>query len=187
MITKFILHGGFTPGKTGEDNSDFYKEILKDVPHITKILIVPFAKDPERIVVTTNRVMSEFIVNARRVRFDFEIATEGSFLDQVQSADIVYFQGGKTVRLLDVLKKFPDLKEALSGKIIAGESAGANVLTSAFYSPSADSSLEGLGFLSIKLIPHYCEKYAGKLDDLKPELETVLLHEYDYKVYEIDL
>jgi len=32
MKTKFILHGGFTKGKTDEDNEDFYKEILKDAP-----------------------------------------------------------------------------------------------------------------------------------------------------------
>ncbi len=60
MKTKFILHGGFTPSNQQEDNSDFYKEIIKDAPKSAKVLIVPFAKDIERIPITTERVKGEF-------------------------------------------------------------------------------------------------------------------------------
>lgn len=186
--TKFILHGGFTPGNTNEDNGDFYAEILKDAPNTTtKILIVPFAKDPERVAITTRRVMDEFIVCTREQCVYFETATEESFMEQVQSADIIYFQGGTTLKLLQILKEFTGLKEALSGKIVAGESAGANVLASVFYSKSTNNPYEGLGFLPIKLIPHYTDEYKDKLDNLMPKLETVMLNEYEHKVYEVDL
>lgn len=37
MKTKFILHGGFTKGKTEENNGEFYTEILKDAPELAKI------------------------------------------------------------------------------------------------------------------------------------------------------
>ncbi|QQR50561.1 Type 1 glutamine amidotransferase-like domain-containing protein [Candidatus Nomurabacteria bacterium] len=187
MTTKFILHGGFTPGKTDEDNDDFYAEILKDAPEEPEILIVPFAKEPGRIEASTQKVMEEFTANKWQKWIYFNVAREESFIEQLRLADIVYFQGGKTLKLLEALKKFPTLKEMLQGKIVAGESAGANVLTSAFYSPSAGSSFEGLAFLPIKLIPHYTQEYEGKLDNLKPDLETLLLRVYEHKVIEVDL
>jgi cation transport ATPase len=61
------------------------------------------------------------------------------------------------------LKKFPNLKELLNGKIIAGESAGVNVFGKFFYSPSVDKVGEGLGILPLKIIPHYSEQYKEKL------------------------
>ena len=36
MKTKFILHGGFTKGKTEENNIGLYTEILKDAPEGAK-------------------------------------------------------------------------------------------------------------------------------------------------------
>lgn len=89
MKTKFILHGGFTKGKTEENNGEFYTEILKDAP-------------------------------------------EGAI----------------------------------------------------FYSPSADKVDEGLGFLPLKIIPHYSENYKGKLDNVGQGLESLLLPEYEFKVFE---
>ena len=75
----------------------------------------------------------------------------------------------------------------MSGKIVAGESAGANVFGEFFYSPSADKIDEGLGFLPLKIIPHYSENYRGKLDNVGKKLESLLLPEYEYKVFEIIL
>ena len=66
-----MLHGGFTPGNLEENNSDFYKEILKDTPESTKILIVPFAKDIERIPITTERVKGEFNENKQQEKLEW--------------------------------------------------------------------------------------------------------------------
>jgi peptidase E len=183
MKTKFILHGGFTPGNQKEDNSPFYKEILRDVHEKAKILIVPFAKDIERIPVTTERVKGEFNQNKHQEELHFEVASEESFINQVISADIVYFQGGTSLKLLEALKKFPNLKDLLKGKIVAGESAGSNVLGKFFFSPSANTVFEGLGILPIKIIPHYKKEYDGKLDDFGSNLEDVLLPEYSCKIF----
>ncbi|TSC70427.1 MAG: hypothetical protein CEO12_361 [Parcubacteria group bacterium Gr01-1014_46] len=185
MKTKFILHGGFTPGNQNENNSDFYKEILKDAHEGTKVLIVPFAKDVERIPLTTERVKNEFNKNKQQEKLEFEVANEEFFIKQVNSADVIYFQGGTSLKLLDVLKKFPELKDSLTGKIIAGESAGANVLGEFFFSPSANKVFEGLGILPIKIIPHYKEEYKHKLDEFGTNLEEVHLPEYTHKVFSI--
>lgn len=183
MKTKFILHGGFKPGQTEEDNNRFYSEILKDAPEGAKILLVCFAKDTERVPVATAKVTAEFNKNKWQKEINFEVANEESFLEQVKSADVIYLHGGRTLKLLDTLKRFPNLKELFSGKTVAGESAGANVLGKFCYSPSADEVIEGLGILSIKIIPHYSEEYRGKLDGVGQGLEALLLPEYEYRVF----
>ena len=187
MKTKFILHGGFTKGKTEENNGEFYAEILKDAPEEAKILLVCFAKDDERIPIATERVKTEFNKSKWQKEITFEVASEGLFTEQIKFSDVVYFHGGTTLKLLEALKKFPNLKDLLSGKIVAGESAGANVFGKFFYSPSADKVEEGLGFLPLKINPHYSEIYRGKLDGVGQGLESLLLPEYEYKVFEIIL
>lgn len=187
MKTKFILHGGFTKGKTEENNGEFYAEILKDAPEESKILLVCFAKDDERVPIATERVKIEFNKSKWQNELTFEIASEGLFIEQIKSADVIYFHGGTTLKLLEALKKFPNLKDSLNGKIVAGESAGANVFGKFFYSPSADKVDEGLGFLPLKIIPHYSETYKGKLDSVGKDLELLSLPEYEYKVFEIIL
>src|SRR4051812_30093739 len=113
MKTKFILCGGFTPGNKDEDLSDFYKEILKDTPEKLNVLIVPFAKDEDRIIPSTERVMREFNAEKGQKELDYKIANEESFLEQLKSADIVYLQGGITPRLMDALNKFSGLGKSL--------------------------------------------------------------------------
>lgn len=183
MKTKFILHGGFHKGQEVEDNSKFYAEILKDAPQSAKVLIVPFAKDSERIIPTTQRVIGEFNQVKQDKNLSFEVANEQSFTREIEQADIVYFQGGKTLKLLEALKKFPNLKDSLGGKIVAGESAGANVFGEFFYSPSADKVDEGLGFLPVKIIPHYSDEFKGKLDNVGDNLDLLLLKEYEFKIF----
>ena len=84
--------------------------------------------------------------------------------------------------LLDALKKYQNLKQLFDGKIVAGDSAGANVLCSVFYSMKIGVS-EGFGLIPIKIISHYLEENKDKLKDIKPELETLFLPEYRFKVY----
>lgn len=183
MKTKFILHGGFNPGQTNENPSDFYKEILKDAPEDAAVLLVPFAKDIDRITSATQKVSSEFNNNKWQKNIKIEVADEGDFIHQLESADVIYFHGGASLKLLEALKRYPSLKESLEGKIIAGESAGANVWSQFFYSPKADAVSEGLGILPMKIIPHYKKEYEGKLDNVGPDLQLLLLPEYEYKVF----
>lgn len=183
--TKFILHGGGSAGKIDEDNTDFYKEILKDTPESAKVLLVPFAKDTERIPLAIERVTVEFNKNRESKNLTIETATEDNLIAQIRSADVVYFHGGTSLKLLEVLKKYPDLREAIKGKVVAGESAGANVFCTYFYSPNADGVFEGLGFLPLKSIPHYREEYKDKLNNVGLNLESLLLKEYEFKVFVI--
>lgn len=180
--TTFILHGGFNSEKVGEDNTDFYSTILKNAPTNARILLVPFAKDSDRIPLAIEKVTAEFNRTKGDKEITIDVANEEHFIEQVGAADIIYFHGGVSLKLLEALKKYQDLERYLSGKIIAGESAGANVWCKYFYSPHADNVFEGLGILPFKIIPHYKEEYKGKLDDIGSNMEELLLPEYEFKV-----
>ena len=184
QVTKFILHGGFNSEKSDEDNSPFYIEILKSAPQNASILLVPFAKDADRILPATVKVSKEFENAKSQKNLAIEVATESTLIEQIHSSNVIYFHGGVSLKLLDALKKYPDLDESLRGKIVAGESAGANVWGKYFYSPKSDTVSEGLGILPIKICPHYKQEYERKLDDVGIDVEELLLPEYQFKTFE---
>lgn len=182
METTFILHGGFAKEKSDEDNSLFYSEILKNSSSNPKILLVPFAKDEDRIIPATQKVSREFQNVANGKVLTVDIATKNTFIDQLKNSEIIYFHGGTSTNLLNALTPFGDISEYLQEKIVAGESAGANILCTYFYSPHADKVLEGLKILPIRLIPHYDETKKDKLNGYGDDMETVFLPEYEFKV-----
>ena len=180
METKFILHGGFAKGSE-QANDSFFSEVLKSAPKETKILLVYFAKEPDSIEKSKEEDLKQFNRNKGNRNLSFIVANTNSFPDQIRSSNVVYLHGGHSGKLLDTLKDYSNLKELLDGKIVAGDSAGANVLTSAFYSQKIGVS-EGLGLIPIKIISHYLEENKHRLDHIKPELETLFLSEYEFKV-----
>ncbi|MCF7831393.1 MAG: Type 1 glutamine amidotransferase-like domain-containing protein [Candidatus Pacebacteria bacterium] len=182
MATKFILHGGFDKNKTNEDNRLFYSEILKDASDDTNILLVPFAKDEDRIIPATEKISKEFQIVSDGKILHITVATHDDFLKQLAGADVIYFHGGVSTKLLEALKPYGDLSSYFKEKIVAGESAGANIFSTYFYSPHADQVLEGLKILPIRMIPHYTEDKKDKLNGYGDGMETVFLQEYEFKV-----
>ncbi len=186
MATKFILHGGFTP-HTPQIDDPFFLEILKDTPENTKILLVYFAAETERIDAYTTNDMAQFEKNKEVFKsLSFEIATEENFVEQIKKADVIYLHGGKTLKLLAALKKFSNLKELFVGKTIAADSAGVNCISTCCYSQSSDTILEGICIIPFKTICHYSEELRGKADELNKfdnNSELLLLAENEYRVY----
>ncbi len=185
MQTKFILHGGFTP-KTVQEDDAFFKEILKDAPQNPKILLVYFAKEEDRVAKNREEDIAQFEKNRGNKTISFETANEKEFSDQIARSDVIYLHGGRSVKILETLSKFKNLGQLFKGKTIAGDSAGANVLSVCFYSRASDGIFEGLGILPIKLIPHYSEDQNEKLQELKKrhsDMETVILSEYQTRIF----
>ena len=183
---KFVLHGGFTP-KSKQGNDSFFKEILKNAPNYSKILLVYFAKESDRIVSNRQEDIAQFEKNKGDKNISFEVAGENIFLEQITHSDIIYLHGGSTVKLLNALKKYNNLKELFKNKIIAADSAGVNSISAYSYSQSADTIFKGIGLIPFKTICHYTEKYKDKVDELDKhgkKLEFLLLPEYQYKVFE---
>lgn len=182
MPTKYILHGGFQKGPQANDS--FTKEILKTAPQESNILLVYFAERPEAISTRNEEDLAQFNKNKGNKILHFQTANEENFIEQIKWADIIYLHGGRTLRLLETLKKFPNFGESIKAKIVAGDSAGANALTISFYSRSADSVFDGLSILPIKLICHYSDEYKNIFKDETPNTKIIFLPEYQFKVFE---
>ncbi len=182
METKFILHGGNASHENAE-NDLFFKEILKNTSENPKILLVCFSKRDNEASESAIKDKKQFEKNKGNKNPYFELADENNFAEQIKKSDIIYLRGGKTSKLLATLNKYSSLKELLTGKIVAGESAGAYVLSKCFYSKSEKGLFNGLGFVPVKTICHYIGENAEKLDDCSKNIEKLLLKDYQYKVF----
>lgn len=183
MATKYILHGGYA-GHTNSQNDEFYKEILKDTPDKLKVLLVYFAKEDDRIPVNKTEDLAHFEGNKGKKELNYEVATEKEFSQQVNRADIIHLHGGATLKLLEALKKHHNLKQLFEDKVMAGESAGAYVLSAYFYSKTAGGLYQGLGLVPVKTICHYIGENNDKLETPN-NLESLLLPDYQFKVFRL--
>mgnify|MGYP001561574213 FL=1 len=183
MSTKFILHGGYA-GRSNSKNDEFFKEILKNVPRNAKILFVYFAKKKNEYQEMQKEDATQFEKNKGEHDISLVVASPESFTRQIEWSDVVYLHGGNTFRLLVELKKHQNLKNLIDGKIVAGESAGAYALSACFYSKIEGGIFKGLGFVPVKTICHYIGENKEKLKKCSVELETLLLADYQYRVFQ---
>lgn len=183
MKTKYILHGG-DAHIINTENDPFYAEILKDTPDNLKILLVYFANDPEKNEERKSGNIEQFNRVKGNKKLEFEIANENIFLDQIKNSDIIYIRGGTTPRLIESFSKFENLEKAFEGKVVSGESAGMNSLSKLSFSKSG-GIMHGLGIINVKSIPHYHGSFEGdkELEKIAPELESLYLSEFEYKVF----
>ncbi len=178
-MTTFVLHGGFDREKPVQEDDEFFKEILTDAPEDAGLLLVYFAERDEKVParIEQDKVQINKIKGSKNVHF--KVASEETFLQDCAWADVIYLHGGRTVRLMEVLKQYPDVEKVFSGKIIAGDSAGVNVLGQVFYSKNSKEIGDGLGILPFKVVVHYVDGMPNPLADIRPDVETLFLREYE--------
>lgn len=182
-MTKYILHGGFNKEKGPvQENDEFFKEILKDTSEKVKILLVYFAEREEMVETRTIQDKEQFNKNKGLKILEFKVASEESFIQDCGWADIIYLHGGKTIKIMEVLSKYENLGQVFSNKTVAGDSAGVNSLGQLFYSKNSKVIGEGLKILPFKTVVHYADGTPNPLADIKPELETLFLREYETRV-----
>lgn len=183
MTTKFILHGGFSKENYPLQEDDiFFQEMIKDIPDSGKLLLVYFAEGEEKVEMRIGQDRESLAKNCGNRKLDIRIALEESFAEDVAWADVIYLHGGDSLRLKEALIKHEGLSKMFSGKTIAGDSAGVNVLARFFYARKAERIEEGLGILPLKTVVHYQDGAPNPLADIEPETETLLLREYETKV-----
>ncbi|EDK72303.1 hypothetical protein TM7_0573 [candidate division TM7 genomosp. GTL1] len=78
-----------------------------------------------------------------------------TFLEQIDTANVVYFHGGDTRLLFEHLSETQVLKEHFRNKIIIGSSAGANMLSTYYWSSTRGDCNEGRAVLDINVMVHY--------------------------------
>lgn len=191
MGTKIILHGG-NACIPNEQNDRFFQEILKGTSSNPKILLVYFATDEAKYPIKKGEDVAQFERNNLESRgLNFKVANKRNFTSQVEWADVIYLHGGKTFTLFSALLDYcVDFKEAIKGKIVAGESAGSYVLSSYSYSKSVEAEtgtglFEGMGLAPVKTICHYEGRNAEKLDAVDLNLHKLLLPDFEFEVFEL--
>lgn len=177
-MTKFVLHGGFNK-ETGFIKDEFFKEMLKDAPKNAKVLLVYFAESEEMRPVRLEQGVNQFEKNKELRNIEIKIASRDSFIKDCKWANVIFFSGGRTMRLMEALKKYTGLDEVFKGKTIGGDSAGANFLGQYFFSKGSQEVGEGLRILPFKVLVHYMDGASNPLSDIEPNLETLFLREYE--------
>lgn len=191
-MTKFILHGGFTR-EDNELNRSFLREITKDLPESSKILLVMFAVDDDKVN-DKFKFFSELLdKNANGKHFEYVLATKQDFSKQVSQANAVYLQGGDTAKFRDTLDEYPGFEKDIQGKVVAGSSAGAYVLSKVYFSVTQGGIMEGIGILPVKTVCHYQSKIQEnrdkgpeELEALDDGLELVVLKDFEWKTFEVE-
>ncbi|SRR5258706_11725116 len=170
-MTKYILYGGHPKNK--ENTKEFFQEMARDIvkKDIT-IIYVPYGKtDKENVEEYYDRNKTSCIHALPKKHISFVLAKENpqEFLDQMHEADIIYLGGGNDEIFKAFLSQIPlnILKKHFEGKVIAGSSAGANVLAMYYYTNDRQRVEEGLGILPIKTICHYTEEKESRLEELE--------------------
>jgi len=190
-MTKYILVGGY-PWKAKDEGKAFYEEIAKGFTEPIRILICAFARPQEEWDETLREDKEVFIKHLPAKKIDLKIAQPESFIDQVKWAQAIFFRGGSTSQLLNLLKQYPEWINHIEGKTVAGTSAGADMVSKYFVELTAIKLDEGLGLLPIKVLVHYKSDYNAPridwdkaykaLDRYKEKLQVVTLREGEYKV-----
>lgn len=105
--------------------------------------------------------------------FTYSYAKYKTLLEQIDAADVVYFHGGDTRLLFKHLPETQELKKHFKGKVVIGSSAGANMLSTHYWSSTRGGFNEGRSFLDMNVMVHYhapdASGYKRTLEDWERE------------------
>ncbi len=188
--TKIILHGG-NSSKKSDANEKFFQEVINSVEqNVVKILCIYFARPEHRWEDSYAEDQSIFFhlettkdVETKMATYDLE-----DLVEYIRAADVIYINGGMRGHLKETIQKLGTFSELISGKVVVGISAGANILSKYYYSTVADDIREGVGLLPIKLLTHYDEEKTEQLSNLEKfgeDLPVIKIAEEHYQVLEL--
>lgn len=192
-MTKFILLGGF-PQKADDGGKAFYEELVKGFQEPIKVLFCMFARPEgawQKTFIEDQAIFAQHLPNKK---LTLKMASPEKFLDQIRWANVIYFRGGITERLLEELKKQVGWEKIIQEKTIAGTSAGANVLAEYYAALDRPEAEKGLGLLPVKVIVHYRSDYNApnidwdksyeQLKNTGEELPILALREGQFEIIE---
>lgn len=186
-MTTFILQGGYTSTPT-ERNKIFYQEIVKRIPENGKVLFLYFAQDQNTWEELLENDREKFEkTGSRNLELKISNFPENGLIEQINNADCIYIRGGSNDSLREQLEKIDDLKKLIGGKVIVGSSAGANLLSTYFYTNDKERVERGLGVLPIKVFCHYNNTKKAKLRELEnhgEKLPVYTIPEADFVIVE---
>lgn len=198
MYKKVILNGGY-PDKAPDGGLAFCKEITEGFHRPVRILECLFGRENNTWDLALKKDVELFRKVLTGVQVEFRIANKVTLVDQIGWADVVYFRGGDTQRLYDILSAIPQWQDALEDKVVVGSSAGAYILSEVYvHAAEKPETRKGFGLVQVKTVAHYrstffhngdCDEarqYWDKVDELlensDPHLEMMKLREGEFRV-----
>ena len=193
-MQKYILAGGYIH-KAKDKGRAFCEELIKGINNKpVKILDCMFARPREsweEKIKEDNNLFSKFIKD-----FELELALPEKFTEQIKKSDVIFLRGGYTQQLFDLLDKDKRWIKELDGKVLAGTSAGAEVIAKYYYVLSSKRTGDGFDLLPIKVVPHWhsdsdeylnldFNKALQELKDYKEELPIYTLTEGEFTVFTV--
>ncbi len=154
MKTKYILHGGYT-NEDNEQNRSYFAEMMNSVPKGGNILLVYFASNIDDVEQKYKKDAARLQSFTTDKQIRTTIATDKNFINEIKDADVIYFRGGDTQKLMATLDSHPDFLESVQGKTVSGSSAGAYVLSKYYFSNSQHKVKEGYGCIPARVACHY--------------------------------
>lgn len=152
-MTHYILAGG-----NDQESSSFGPDVARKCRELLSkshlnILANYFATEPERR--TEKHKSFEPWYRESFGDMTLEVANEAEFLEQIKKADVIFFHGGLTSRLVENMKAFPAIERHFDNKVVIGSSAGAGWLSRLCWSMNAREIVEGSGIVGVAAIAHY--------------------------------
>lgn len=187
----FLLHGGGT-SKESEANDEFFHQFtaLVDKPNVS-ILLCYWSRPKEHWDQLAQRDSAKILKKTNQ-SVEFHIVEDAADLfAQLANFDVLYVAGGHNERIEPYYQQLSKLGDALDGKIYAGSSMGA-FLVSKQYVLSLDSqdtstSRPGVGLLPIQVLCHWNvePEKMRKLELLRAssELPIVTINESEFVTF----
>lgn len=153
-MTKYILAGGEDMAYPAYASS-LQRELASGSNKKLRVLSCFFSSESESWAERADSWRKWFSDNLNGLTRSYDYANEGDFLAKIEKSDLIFFHGGRTQTLIDKIAKYPELQKYLAGKIVIGSSAGANMLSRYYWSPSHQRPGQGRGFVNQNVMVHY--------------------------------
>lgn len=188
-MTTYLLHGGGT-SKESSENDRFFAQLteLVDKPEV-KILLCYWSRNSDEWEKLQARDIAKILKNTRK-RVSFHVVKDQADLfAQIDSTDTLFVAGGDADLLEPFYKDLTALKDKLDGKVYAGSSMGAFLVSEQYVlsndNQDSDTVHKGVGLLPIQTLCHWNveDKKAMKLSLLKeskPDLPILTLDECQF-------
>ncbi len=185
-MSKFMLIGGGEVGRghTNYETKEIDKEIVKMVekPKANFLFVGLASNFSDSYYDTMKKIYQDLGCQCAYLKKKNIINNPDIVKNKIETADIIYFCGGDTIKLIEDIKKYnllPLLDKAIKNNtVIAGMSAGAIILCNKGYSDSLKlrgesehyKFIKGFSFIPISICPHY-EKGGQKAKELETAIK----------------